>query len=68
MVHIGSIIEKIFLEKGMKSSVFADKIGTVQRNIYNIFKRSSIDTDLLIAISQVLEYDFFRHYINTTFS
>ena len=29
-------------------------------NIYKIFKRSSIDVDLLLRISEVLAYDFLR--------
>lgn len=38
------------------------KINIDSRNIYNIFKRKSIDTELLEKIGEILEYDFFKHY------
>lgn len=64
MVHIGKKIEEKFLESGIKANVFAEKIGTVPRNIYHIFKKSSIDTILLKKICAALKYDFFRYYFD----
>lgn len=62
MIHIGKEIEKVFTKKGMKISVFATKLNTVPRNIYNIFTRESVDTDTLYKISIILQFDFFRLY------
>lgn len=31
-------------------------------NVYNIFKRQSIDTETLLRISQILNHDFFSYY------
>jgi hypothetical protein len=64
MVHIGKEIKKIFGDSGMKISVFANKLNTVPRNIYNIFEKESIDTDKLHKISEILQYDFFRLYFS----
>lgn len=44
----------------MQPKVFAERIGTSPRNLYNIFSRDSIDTALLVKISEVLRYDFFK--------
>ena len=43
-IHIGSLIKEKMEERGL----------------YKIFKRSSIDVDLLLRISEVLAYDFLR--------
>jgi plasmid maintenance system antidote protein VapI len=59
-VHIGSIIKKVLAEKSMSISEFAGEINRDRTTIYDIFERKSIDTDLLIKISDVLNYDFIR--------
>ena len=51
MIHVGKEIEKVFTKKGIKISVFASKLNTVPRNVYNIFTRESIDTEILFKIS-----------------
>ena len=66
-LHIGKIIRQRLEETGMNKSEFARRINTTPQNIYGIFKRKSIDTDLLKEISQVLEYDFFQYYSQITF-
>ena len=68
MIHIGKEIEKVFTKKGIKISVFASKLNTVPRNVYNIFTRESIDTEALHKISQILQYDFFRLYFSQKMS
>ena len=62
-VHIGNVIHEVYDAKGMKMSEFAKRIGTVRQNVYKIFERESINTDLLEKISQVLEHDFFQNYV-----
>lgn len=46
----------------MKGTEFAAAINRDRQVIYNIFKRESIDTELLQNIGRVLNYDFFAHY------
>ncbi len=62
MVHIGSIIKKELLQKRWSVADFAKKINTNRNNVYDIFRRSSIDTQLLLSISLILEHDFFIYY------
>ena len=60
--HIGKIVRKHLEEVGMTKSEFARRLETSPQNIYGIFKRKSIDTELLKEISAVLNYDFFQYY------
>ena len=43
-------------------------IKTSKQNVYSIFERDSIDTDLLQKISKALEFDFFSYYTSGTTS
>jgi plasmid maintenance system antidote protein VapI len=59
-VHIGSLIELVFKTKNISKSEFARRINRHRSDIYYIFGRESINTQLLISISKVLEFDFFK--------
>ncbi len=61
-VHIGQRIETVLKSKGMTVTAFADQIGYSRRNVYVIFKRSHIDTELLERIGKVLDHDFFQYF------
>lgn len=61
-LHIGKLIRKHLEEVGMTKSEFARRLNTSPQNIYGIFKRKSIDTNLLKNISIILNYDFFQYY------
>lgn len=65
MLHIGEKIKGIFKESGLTVAEFARRIDTSRENVYGIFRRKSIDTYLLKKISEVLNYNFFKYYINT---
>ena len=66
-IHIGSIIKKVFDEKSMTIAEFSRRINRDRTTVYDIFKRKSIDTDLLIKISEVLDYNFLREvYLPTS--
>lgn len=66
-IHIGSLIKEKVEERGLSISDFARLLHYERTNIYKIFKRRSIDVDLLIRISQVLAYDFLREvYLKST--
>lgn len=56
--NYGAEIRKILDEKGMSVSEFARRINKSRENAYDIFRRKSLDTELLSIISQVLEFDF----------
>lgn len=44
---------------------FADKLSYSRANVYKIFEKKSIDTDLLMRISSILEFDFFKEISET---
>ncbi len=62
MIHIGKLIERELRRQERPVSWFARKLYCERTNIYDIFKRQSIDTDMLLRISVVLNHDFFRYY------
>ena len=61
-IHIGSIIRQKVRERELSVSAFARAIHCSRTNVHSIFKRKSIDVDLLIRISAVLEFDFLKYY------
>ena len=58
-IHIGIRVKKEFKKSGMTVSEFGRRINMSRENIYSIFRRKSIDTQLLETLSQVLKFDFF---------
>ena len=66
MQSIGKIIEIKLREKGLSVSEFARRINTNRNNAYDIFRRDSIDTALLKKISEVIGYDFFQCFNETS--
>jgi hypothetical protein len=61
-LHIGKEIEVRYKESGIKLSEFARRLNTSPRNVYAIFDRPDIKTDLLQKISEVLNFNFFSLY------
>lgn len=61
-MHIGSLIKDELERQERTVSWFARKLNCDRSNIYKLFKRQNIDTDLLLRISVVLHYDFFEMY------
>ncbi len=57
-IHIGSIIRRKLEESQLTIAEFAKRINKTRPTAYDIFNRKSIDIDLLIKISEVLEYNF----------
>lgn len=46
----------------MTLRAFADRIGRSPKNIYELFERPSIDTQILRKASDALHYNFFKLY------
>lgn len=59
-IHIGSIIRRKLEESPLTIAQFAEQINRTRPTVYDIFNRKSIDTDLLIRISEVLKYNFLK--------
>ncbi|MBQ2352459.1 MAG: XRE family transcriptional regulator [Bacteroidales bacterium] len=60
--HIGKLIKAKLDEQGRKASWLAKQVNCTRFNIYKVFQRESIDTKLLIEISNALDYNFFECY------
>lgn len=61
--NIGQLIFERLGESDMTVTEFAKQVGMNRTSIYDVFQRPSIDTELLEKIGQVLEYDFFMHFL-----
>lgn len=57
---IGQLIRERVDAQNVNITKFAEALNTERTNVYNIFERESIDTDLLKKIGQLLNYDFFQ--------
>lgn len=60
-VHVGKLVQTVFQRSGLKMTAFADRMETTRQNVYKIFQRESLSTDLLFRLSEELDYDFFLH-------
>ena len=57
---IGQLIEEEVRRQGMTMESFANAIRCTRKNVYDIFKRNSVDVPRLQIISQVLNHNFFQ--------
>lgn len=57
-IHIGLLIRQKLEERQMAIAEFATLLHYERTNVYKIFKRKSVDIELLMRISEILQYDF----------
>ena len=66
-VHIGSLIKAEVKHCGMTFTEFAKCIGIQRQNVERkVFSQPGLNTDLLVQISEVLNFDFFKYFQNDT--
>jgi Plasmid maintenance system antidote protein len=66
-IHIGSLIKAEVKHCGMTFTEFAKHIGIQRQNVERkIFSQQGLNTDLLIQISDVLNFDFFKYFQSNT--
>lgn len=60
-IHVGQLIKAVFDRQPKECTIqwLADRLNCRRGNIYNIFNRPTIDTQLLARISAALDHDFF---------
>ncbi len=58
--HIGNLIKDELARQGRSITWLAKQLGFSRQNAYKIFNRPWIYTDLLLKISDLLDYDFFQ--------
>jgi len=61
-MHIGKRIAEELHKQGKSVVWLASAMSYSRANLYKIFARKSIDTDVLMRISKLLEFDFFSLY------
>ncbi|MDE5586334.1 MAG: hypothetical protein K2I92_08335 [Muribaculaceae bacterium] len=61
-IHIGKTIEEELRRQERTVTWLSRQIHCDRSNIYDIFSRASIDTDLLYKLSKALHRDFFTCY------
>lgn len=62
-IHIGKLIEAELHRQERTVTWFAKRLFCERTNVYDIFKRRSIDTDMLLRISIILHHNFFDLYL-----
>lgn len=62
MIAIGQQIEEELHRQERTVSWFARKLCCNRQNVYDIFRRTNIDAELLLRISLILGRDFFEEY------
>ena len=63
-IHIGRIIQAKMKADGRSSQWLAQKLNYTVNSVYRIYERPSINTDLLLRISGILQINLFAHYYN----
>jgi len=58
-IFIGTVIQQELKSQERTVSWLARKLDCDRTNVYNIFRRQDIDTELLMRISVILHRDFF---------
>lgn len=64
-IDMGRMVEEVFRQfkaknRGCNVTWFASRLNCDRRNVYDIFRRPTIDTQLLSQISLILGHNFFR--------
>lgn len=57
-VHIGQLVKSVFDESGMSVSELARQLHCERTNVYTIFKRRTVDVELLAMLSEILNHNF----------
>ncbi|MBR4787631.1 MAG: XRE family transcriptional regulator [Bacteroidales bacterium] len=61
---IGKIIKGKLKEQGRTVTWLAARLSCTRENLYNVFSKSDINTQMLFQISKELNYDFFKEFSN----
>lgn len=61
-IHIGSLISQKVTESGIEISRICNFIKSTEQEITQMYEAKSLDCEILLRWSKLLEYDFFRIY------
>jgi hypothetical protein len=58
-MHVGKRIKERAEELQIAAPTLAKMVQTTKQNMYSVFKRESVDTELLTRIGKALKFNFF---------
>lgn len=61
-LHIGRLIQLQLKKDQRSASWLARQIPCSRNHVYKLFRRSSLDGELLLRISVVMQFNFFQYY------
>ena len=61
-MHKGQVIQKAVKESGISITQLAKKLKKSRQSIYNIFESQNISIDLILAIGNIIHYDFSKDF------
>lgn len=61
-IHIGHLIEKVVLERTIELSHICKFFHCTEKEVEDMFTSGSLDTEVVLKWSKLLEYDLFRIY------
>lgn len=61
-IHIGSLIEELMKERKVETSRACSFLDISESRLSEMFKQKSLDGEVLLRCSKLLEYDLFRVY------
>ena len=62
-IHIGKLIKAKMKEQGRTNVWLARQLPCSPNHIYKIYNSPSINTEMLVRISKILDYNFFEDFI-----
>lgn len=59
---IGEFVRRIAESRNIKPSALGKLINYTKQNVSDIYKRKTIDSELILTLSKVLDYNLFSYY------
>ena len=61
-IHIGHFIQTQLKADQRSASWLAREIGCSRNHLYKVFRKPSLDGELLLSISLAMNFNFFQYY------
>ncbi len=61
-IHIGQLIHEQLRKDQRSVGWLAREIHYSRNHLYKVFRKPSLDTDLLLRISKAMQFNFFQYY------
>lgn len=61
-IHIGHLIREQLKKDQRSVSWLAREIHCTRNNVYKVFNKPSLDSNLILKISKAMKFNFFQYY------